>query len=136
MIFGKHINRYYLKYAGWLFFGLLALVTVDFLQLEIPKLYGMVINGINTGYVEQGNTVVPFDMNFVLDSICMPMVMIILIIIVGRFLWRVCFFGSAVRLEEDLRNKMARCKAKESHKGCKNISSHNLSSYFFFASKR
>ena len=106
MIFGKHINRYYLKYAGWLFFGLLALVTVDFLQLEIPKLYGMVINGINTGFVELDNATVPFDMNFVLDSICMPMVMIILIIIVGRFLWRVCFFGSAVRLEEDLRNKM------------------------------
>ena len=86
MIFGKHINRYYLKYAGWLFFGLLALVTVDFLQLEIPKLYGMVINGINTGFVELDNATVPFDMNFVLDSICMPMVIIILIIIVGRFL--------------------------------------------------
>ena len=106
MIFGKHINRYYLKYAGWLFFGLLALVTVDFLQLEIPQLYGMVINGVNNGYVEVDNVKVPFDMAFVLDSICMPMVLIILAIIVGRFLWRVCFFGSAVRLEEELRNKM------------------------------
>ena len=26
--------------------------------------------------------------------------------IFGRFMWRVCFFGSAVRLEEDLRNRM------------------------------
>ena len=106
MIFGKHINRYYLKYAGWLIFGLLSLVTVDFLQLEIPKLYGMVINGINDGYVEIDQVMVPFDMAFVLDRICMPMVMIIVAMIVGRFLWRVCFFGSAVRLEEDLRNKM------------------------------
>ena len=39
MIFGKHINRYYLKYAGWLFFGLLSLVMVDYLQLEIPRFY-------------------------------------------------------------------------------------------------
>ena len=38
MIFGKHINRYYRKYALWLIAGLAALVMVDFLQLEIPKL--------------------------------------------------------------------------------------------------
>ena len=49
MIFGKHINRYYLKYAGWLFLGLLSLIAVDYLQLEIPELYGMVTNGINQG---------------------------------------------------------------------------------------
>ena len=36
----------------------------------------------------------------------MPMVIIILILVFGRFMWRVCFFGSAVRLEEDLRNRM------------------------------
>ena len=83
MIFGKHINRYYLKYAGWLIFGLLSLVAVDFLQLEIPKLYGMVINGINNGYVEIDQVMVPFDMAFVLDRICMPMVMIIVAIIVS-----------------------------------------------------
>ena len=106
MIFGKHINRYYLKYAGWLILGLLSLIAVDYLQLEIPELYGMVINGINQGYVEVDGVQIVFDMNFVLDSICMPMIWIILAMICGRFLWRICFFGSAVRLEEDLRNKM------------------------------
>ena len=108
MIFGKHINRYYLKYAGWLIAGLLSLVAVDYLQLEIPKLYGMVLNGMNYGFVEVNGATVPFDFNFLLDSICMPMVKVILAIIVGRFLWRICFFGSAVRLEEDLRNRMFR----------------------------
>ena len=49
---------------------------------------------------------VAFDMDFVLDCICMPMIWIILAIVFGRFLWRICFFGSAVRLEEDLRNRM------------------------------
>ena len=34
MIFGKHINRYYLKYAFWLIAGLAALVLVDFLQSQ------------------------------------------------------------------------------------------------------
>ncbi len=106
MIFGKHINRYYLKYAGWLLLGLIALVVVDYLQLEIPELYGTVINGINEGFVAVDGVTVPFDMEFVLDSICMPMIIIIVAMVFGRFLWRICFFGSAVRLEEELRNKM------------------------------
>lgn len=106
MIFGKHINRYYLKYARWLVAGLAALVMVDFLQLEIPKLYRMVINGMNMGYVMLDGVQMPFDMDFVLDNICMKMVKVILTIVFGRFVWRYCFFGSAVRLEEDLRNRM------------------------------
>ena len=106
MIFGKHINRYYRKYALWLIAGLAALVMVDFLQLEIPKLYRMVINGMNMGYVLVGGVQIPFDMEFVLDEICMKMVKIVLAIVFGRFVWRYCFFGSAVRLEEDLRNRM------------------------------
>ena len=106
MIFGKHINRYYRKYALWLIAGLAALVMVDYLQLEIPKLYRMLINGMNSGTVEYGGQQITFDMAFVIDKICMPMVGIMMAMIVGRFLWRVCFFGSAVRLEEDLRNRM------------------------------
>ena len=52
MIFGKHINRYYLKYSWILLIGLAALVLVDYFQLEVPELYRMVINGMNTGFVE------------------------------------------------------------------------------------
>ena len=106
MIFGKHINRYYLKYAGWLLLGLASLVMVDYLQLEIPKLYRMLINGMNDGTVDFNGTMMAFDMDFVINRICMPMVGVIMAMIVGRFLWRICFFGSAMRLEEDLRNRM------------------------------
>ena len=106
MLFGKHINRYYLRYAGWLILGLLALVLVDGLQLEIPKIYGMLINGMNEGFVVVDGVEKPFDFAFLLDVICMPMLKIILAMVFGRFLWRICFFGSAVKLEEDLRNRM------------------------------
>ena len=106
MIFGKHINRYYLRYAAWLLLGLASLVMVDYLQLEIPELYGAVVNGMNHGFVMVDGVKVPFDMTYVLDSICMPMVKIILAMVFGRFLWRICFFGSAVKLEADLRNRM------------------------------
>ncbi len=106
MIFGKHINRYYLKYAGWLVLGLAALVMVDYLQLEIPKIYRMIIDGMSYGYVTENGVQIAFDMTLLLDRICMPMVGIILAMVFGRFLWRICFFGSAVRLEADLRNRM------------------------------
>ncbi len=106
MIFGKHINRYYLKYAGALLLGLIALVAVDILQLEIPALYGMVVDALNTGMVHMYGGLTPITMDILLDRICMPMVGIILAMIVCRFLWRICFFGSAVKLETDLRNRM------------------------------
>lgn len=106
MIFGKHINRYYLRYAPLLLLGIAALAMVDYLQLEIPKLYRMVVNGMNYGTVLVDGAELPFDMTLLLDKICMPMVVVILAIVFGRFLWRVCFFGAAIRLEEDLRNRM------------------------------
>ena len=106
MIFGKHINRYYLKYAHMLLLGLASLILVDTLQLEIPELYQMVINGTSLGYVVVDGAQLAFDLDFLLDRICLPMVGIILCMVLGRFLWRVCFFGAAIRVETDLRNRM------------------------------
>ena len=106
MIFGKHINRYYLRFLLLLLSGLVALVVVDYLQLEIPELYQMVINGINTGSVTLDGTVHEFNLAFLVNKICMPMLGIILLIVLGRFLWRVCFFGAGIRAETDLRNRM------------------------------
>ena len=102
MIFGKHINRYYLRFCPLIILGLVALIVVDYLQLLIPNLYQMVINGINTGFVDG----VAFDLDFLVDKICMPMVGIILLIVLGRFLWRVCFFSAGIKAEADLRNRM------------------------------
>ena len=106
MIFGKHINRYYIKYAPWLLLGLITLAAVDYLQLVIPNLYQMVINGVNTGYVTVDGVQLPFDMDFLLDRICLPMIGIIMSLAFGRFLWRICIFGSAIKVETDLRNRM------------------------------
>lgn len=106
MIFGKHINRYYLRYALPLLLGLVSLVAVDWFQLEIPKLYRMVINGMNTGAVESNGGTVPFDMDFLLEKICLPLCLVIAVVVTGRFLWRVCIFGSAIRVETDLRGRM------------------------------
>ena len=106
MIFGKHINRYYLRYAPALLLGVLALILVDYFQLKIPELYKMVINGMNTGAVELNGQVHEFNIDFLLDEICLPMIFIILAMVIGRFMWRICFFGSAIRLETDIRSRM------------------------------
>lgn len=106
MIFGKHINRYYLRYAPLLLIGLLALGTVDYLQLVIPELYRMVINGMNQGVVWVNGAEYVFDMAFLLDKICMPMVAVVVSIVFCRFLWRVTIFGAAIRVETNLRDRM------------------------------
>ena len=106
MIFGKHINRYYLKFAPQLLLGTIALILVDYVQLIIPELYRMLINGLNEGHVLYRGADVPFNTAFLLDRICLPIVIVVCVMVVGRFLWRVCFFGSAIRVETDLRIKM------------------------------
>ena len=106
MILGKYINRYYGKYAARLLLGLASLLLVDYLQLVIPNLYQMVINGINDGWVLVDGVRVPFDMDFLLDRICMPMTGVILMMVLCRFLWRICFFGAAIKVEAGLRNQM------------------------------
>ena len=107
MIFGKHINKYYLKYGYLLIGGVLALLLVDFMQLKIPELYRMVLEGIQFGEVEVSVGVyTAFDMEFLLDYICRPLLWIILALVFGRFLWRVCLFGAGIQLSTDLRSEM------------------------------
>ena len=106
MIFGKYINRYYLKHAPVLLLGLAALLTVDYIQLLIPQLYRLVINGVNLGQVVVRGETMPFTKEVLFQHICLPMIWIVLLMVVGRFLWRICFFGTSIRVQADLREKM------------------------------
>lgn len=115
MIFGKHINKYYLKYGWMLLIGMIALIGVDYFQLEVPEFYQMIVNGLDTGRVTLEGQVYAFDLDFLLDKICLPMLFVIAIMLTGRFLWRVCFFGAGVKLETDLRNRMFAHSKELSH---------------------
>ncbi|MCI9344732.1 MAG: ABC transporter ATP-binding protein [Lachnospiraceae bacterium] len=106
VIFGKHINKYYLKHAPILLVGILALIFVDYFQLILPELYRIVVNGMNGGLVEVGGELVPFTMDVLLNEVCRRAIVVILVMVVGRFLWRVSFYGAAIRVETDLRNRM------------------------------
>ena len=106
MVFGKHINRYYFKYLWVLLIGLLALVFVDIFQLKVPEFYRMVVNGMTYGEVELDGAIHAFDMDFLLDKVCAPMLFVVLFLAFGRFVWRICFFGSGIRVETHLRSRM------------------------------
>ncbi len=107
MLFGKHINRFYIKYGLWLLLGIATLFAVDYFQLLIPECYRMVINGVKNGVVDVGGGVTEtFDLDFLFRRVCVPMFVVIVVMVFGRFLWRMCFFGSGSKVERDLRRKM------------------------------
>ena len=105
MIFGKRINKYYIRYCAFFLFGIVSLIAVDYAQLQIPKIYRILLSGINTGFIDQAKTI-PFDSAALLDRICLPMFVIIAAMLAGRFLWRICFFGAGVRAVTSLREEM------------------------------
>lgn len=89
-----------------LLLGLVALILVDYFQLKIPEFYRIIINGMSGEAVEIDGVQRAFDLELLLDEVCLPLIITILIMIVGRFLWRICFFGSAIKVETSLRTEM------------------------------
>ena len=83
MIFGKYINRYYLKNAPALLLGLLSLLIVDIAQLMIPELYRLVINGVNLGKVVVDGQTLTFTREVLFQNICLPMIWIVLMMVIS-----------------------------------------------------
>ena len=108
MIFGKHINKYYLKYSWILLIGIAALIAVDIFQAKIPEIYSTIIDGFDPNVTDVIIT------KEILSDLCLDMLIIIAVLVLGRFLWRVCFFGSAIKVETEIRKKM--------FNHCKNLS--------------
>lgn len=96
MIFGKHINRYYIKYAIPFILGLLTLLMVDLLQVRIPNLLGKLINDFNQSNVNIDK----------LNEFVLSVAIIVIVMVLGRALWRVLIMGSSRRIEHDLREQL------------------------------
>lgn len=96
MLFGKQINRYYFRYLPFFILGIIALLAVDYFQLMIPELFGELIDNINENLLTYEG----------LLTTVKTLIVIIVVMFLGRFLWRVTIFGMAVRLETHLRRRM------------------------------
>lgn len=99
MLFGKHVNKYYKKYFWYFFFGIIAVITVDYIQFFIPEIIGQIIDDLENGVVTI-NSFEPLIRN----------VFYILIVgvglFIGRFIWRICIFGESKKIQADLRYEM------------------------------
>ena len=96
MIFGRHINRFYRKYGIFFFLGVCALVVVDWYQLLIPDITGTIIEGIQFGTLTAE----------ALRGLMVELVGIAIVMVVGRFLWRIFIMGTSRRVDYELRNDM------------------------------
>lgn len=96
MIFGKSINKYYLKNFHWFLAGIIALVIIDTIQLEIPSLLGSIVDGLDKGTI---------DMVSIGETLKLVAIYVV-IIMGGRLVWRMCIFSASRRFDYGLRNDM------------------------------
>ncbi len=96
MIYGRHVNKYYLKYWYMFLIGIVALILVDYFQLLIPDIIGDVVDNID-------NKTMTFAL---LKEYMLQFLIVALVMFVGRFLWRITIFGVGLKIETDLREKM------------------------------
>ena len=97
MIFLKHFRHYYIKYGWSFFFGLVILISVDWFQLDIPRIIRTIIDGVESGQI------------LVIEDAFAPLLHIIIIVLgmtVGRFLWRHFFYGTSHKIAADVRQAM------------------------------
>ena len=95
MLFGRHINRYYLKYAPLFIIGILALIAVDLVQLLIPEYLGEVVDILqNNGDTSK------------IGILALKVLAVAGVMFVGRFIWRVTLINAGFKIEADLRHKM------------------------------
>lgn len=125
MLFGKHVNKYYLKYAVFFIIGIIALIAVDYFQLLIPGIYETIIDGLADGtlFNDSGKSDKLFRLMLQLGGIAA-------IMFAGRFSWRYCIFGVGVRIEADMRDAMYVHSEKLSTRFYKEHKTGGLMAYF------
>ncbi len=103
MLFGRYINKYYLKYAIFFIIGIAALVAVDIAQLFIPTYLGEIVNILT----DLGtSTVMPPEIKERLIYIIIATVVVAAVMMVGRMIWRFTIFHASFKIEAKLREEM------------------------------
>ena len=99
MLFGKHVNKYYLKYFWHFFFGILALIIVDYAQILVPQEIANIGEAISNGEITSLASIAfikPISIIFIVAAT----------MFIGRFAWRRCILGEAIRIQADIRKEL------------------------------
>ena len=92
----KYARKFLWKYRWSYLIGILMLLVIDILQTEVPLVVGDTIDEVAVGH-------------FTADMIWNPVIrlgIIALIVFLGRIGWRWFIFGSARKIERDMRNDL------------------------------
>lgn len=96
LIKSKYIRNFLKKYWLSYVFGIVFLITIDFLQTRIPVIIGVVIDGLDQSSINSQT---------ILNEI-LRIGILALGIVAGRVLWRYFIFGTARKIERDIRNDL------------------------------
>lgn len=96
MLFGKYVNRFYIKYFWHFFLGVLLLVFVDVIQLYVPELVGNLTKLYDAGQLTSVD----------IDKAGLTILLIAFGMFFGRFAWRVAILSGAYKISTDLRQDM------------------------------
>lgn len=87
----------YIRKHGWQYLlGILTLFVVDYLNLQIPKLTGVITDGLRDGTMGREDVIQKIGMILAVG----------VSLGAGRFLWRYFIFGGARQIECEMRNDM------------------------------
>ncbi len=96
MLFGKHINKFYLKFIWLYMIGVVGLVAVDWFQLYIPESLGQIVDMFSGENVDLA----------LLWDIVKDVILVAVVLFVGRIAWRLSIFAASQRTEAGLRKMM------------------------------
>ena len=99
MLFGRYINKYYLKYAIFFIIGVAALVAVDIAQMFAPEFLGNVVDLLKDGVLSKEEQAKMIQM--IIATLVVAGVMML-----GRVLWRITIFHASFRIGSSLRKEM------------------------------
>lgn len=95
MLLSKHFRQYYLKYFLSYLIGIGVLLFIDFIQLDIPKNVGIILDNVRTT-----------QNLFVTQNALIEIAILSIVITIGRFIWRFTIFGASRKIQKDLMDVM------------------------------
>lgn len=96
MVKSSYIQSFIKKYKFSYFIGIIVLIVIDYLQTKVPIIIRNIIDGYKLRTININN-IHPYLINLAVFA---------LIIGIGKLTWRLLIFGTARKIERDIRNDM------------------------------